>query len=293
MNRHEIEDWYRGFQDRFCAALEGFDGAGTFFVEPWERSEGGGGDTRVLASKGPIEKGAVNFSAVWGPTPAELSETGVAGSSEFYATGVSIIIHPLNPYAPTLHANVRYFETDDGVSWFGGGCDLTPVYLFPEDARHFHQTLFEVCERHPVADHSRWKRHCDEYFYLSHRGERRGVGGLFFDHLGERPQEVWALQRDLADSIGSSYLPILERRVGMQFGERELEWQEHRRGRYAEFNLAIDRGTRFGLETGGRTESILASLPPRVRWSYGYQAAQGSAEDDLIRELTGPSHDWI
>lgn len=273
--------------------MEGFDGAGTFFVEPWERSDGGGGVTRVLASKGPIEKAAVNFSAVWGPTPAELSETGVSGSSEFYATGVSIIIHPHNPYAPTLHANLRYFETDDGVSWFGGGCDLTPVYLFAEDARHFHQTLFEVCERHPVADHSSWKRHCDQYFYLSHRGERRGVGGLFFDHLGERPEEVWALQRDLADSIESSYLPILERRVGMQFGEREIEWQEHRRGRYAEFNLAIDRGTRFGLETGGRTESILASLPPRVRWSYGYQAAPGSAEEDLIRELTGRPRDWI
>ena len=287
-----VEEWYRGFQDRFAAAIEDLDATTGFRSDPWERPEGGGGDTRVLSDGVHIEKAAVNFSAVHGPTPPRLSERMASAGSEFYATGVSIIVHPRNPHAPTFHANVRYFESDGGAAWFGGGADLTPHYLYEEDARHFHETLAAVCSRHAVADHRSWKQACDEYFHLPHRGEARGVGGLFFDHLTERMDEVWAFQQDLADHLTDAYLPILERRIRMPADDGQRRWQEIRRGRYVEFNLIWDRGTRFGIETGGRTESILASLPPRARWEYNHEPDPGTPEADLLTMLRAEPREW-
>jgi len=292
MDRQEIVTAYRSIQRDFCDQLETVDGRSRFGCDEWERDGGGGGISRILAGDGHIEKAAVNFSAVEGETPGRLSEQLVVGSSHFFATGVSIIVHPANPHAPTFHANIRYFETDDGLSWFGGGADLTPHYLYEEDARDFHLALRRICDRHEIADYRAWKTACDEYFYLPHRGEARGIGGIFFDHLSERRDEVWAFQSDLGQDLGSIYLPILWRRRDMTHGDREREWQEIRRGRYAEFNLVWDRGTRFGLETSGRTESILASLPPRARWVYAHEPESSTPEAALVELVRGPPRDW-
>lgn len=290
--RREIEETYREIQTDLCAELEGLDGESTFATDSWDRPGGGGGVTRILAGGGHLEKAAVNFSAVEGETPEQLSERLAVESSWFFAIGVSVIVHTRNPHAPTFHANIRYFETDAGHAWFGGGADLTPHYLYEEDARHFHRTIKEVCDRHEVADYGTWKRACDEYFYLPHRGEARGVGGIFFDHLTDRLDEVWDFQSDLGRSLSDSYLPILERRIDTPHTEAERQWQEIRRGRYAEFNLVWDRGTRFGLETSGRTESILASLPPRARWLYSYEPEAGSPEALLLETLRRRPRDW-
>jgi coproporphyrinogen III oxidase len=289
----EIEDWYRDLQTRICAALEAIDESRAFGSDLWERPGGGGGDTRILSGGMHIEKAAVNFSAVWGDTPPALSDRTDAAASQFYATGVSIIVHPRNPHAPTFHANLRYFETDDSSMWFGGGADLTPHYLYEEDARHFHTVMRAACTRNPVADYPVWKQACDEYFFLPHRGEARGIGGLFFDHLVDRPFEVWAFQKDLGDHLLDAYLPILTRRIHQPHGDRERLWQEVRRGRYVEFNLVWDRGTRFGLETGGRTESILASLPPRARWDYATEPADGSPEATLLQMVRSRPRSWV
>jgi coproporphyrinogen III oxidase len=291
-DREQIEATYREIQAAFCAAVEEVDGEETFAADDWVRPGGGGGITRVLSGSGPIEKAAVNFSAVAGDTPAALSERMAVDSSRFFATGVSIIVHPRNPHVPTFHANIRYFETDTGEAWFGGGADLTPYYVHEPDAARFHRTLKETCDRHPAADYDAWKRACDEYFYLPHRGEARGVGGIFFDHLTEPLDEIWAFQRDFGLGLTGLYLPIVEARRHEQYGERERTWQELRRGRYAEFNLIWDRGTRFGLETSGRTESILASLPPRARWVYGHEPSPGSREAELLELVRGPPRQW-
>lgn len=293
MNRVEVEGTYRQVQEDFCAAIETVDGLSRFGTDRWVRAEGGGGVTRVLSGEGPIEKAAVNFSAVEGETPTGLSDRLATDSNRFYATGISIIVHPSNPHAPTFHANLRYFETDHGAAWFGGGADLTPCYLYEDDARHFHGALEAVCEAHAVADYDGWKQACDNYFYLPHRGEARGIGGLFFDHLTDRLAEVLVFQQDLGRSLVDAYVPILKRRVDAPFGPRETEWQEIRRGRYAEFNLVWDRGTRFGLETSGRVESILASLPPRARWVYGYEPDDGTLEAGLLRLLRGRPRSWV
>ncbi len=278
-------------QDSLCRAFEQVDGVGRFSVEPWERPGGGGGVTRILRSRGHVEKAAVNRSAVWGETPPRLSEVQASASRHFYATGVSIIVHPRNPHAPTFHANLRYFETDTGAAWFGGGADLTPVYLYREDAVAFHRALAEICGRHPIGDYPTWKRRCDEYFFLPHRGEARGVGGIFFDHLDDL-EAAWRFVEDLGRNLGSVYLPILTRRLGTAYGDQERIWQQRRRGRYVEFNLIWDRGTRFGLETGGRTESILASLPPHARWDTDEDPPPGSPERELVDLLRGDPVDW-
>ncbi|MFP3881262.1 MAG: oxygen-dependent coproporphyrinogen oxidase [Actinomycetota bacterium] len=292
MDRRQIEATYRDIQAGLCADLEALDGKSTFGTDFWDRPGGGGGVSRILAGDGHLEKAAVNFSAVEGETPERLSERLAGESSHFFATGVSIIVHPRNPHAPTFHANIRYFETDGGDAWFGGGADLTPHYLYEEDARHFHRTMKAVCDRHEVADYEAWKKACDEYFYLPHRGEARGVGGIFFDHLTDRLDEVWKFQSDLGRSLAGSVLPILERRVAVSYGEAERSWQEIRRGRYAEFNLVWDRGTRFGLETSGRTESILASLPPRARWVYAHVPEPDTPESVLLETLQAEPRDW-
>lgn len=292
VTRAEVEAGYREAQTMLVAAIEGFDGGEKFASDTWSRPEGGGGVTMTLGGGRHIEKAAVNFSAVFGETPDRLSERMAASGDRFYATGVSVIVHPRNPYAPTFHANIRYFDSDDAVAWFGGGADLTPYYLFEEDAVHFHGVLARVCSRHAVARYDEWKLACDEYFYLPHRGEARGVGGLFFDHLTEDLEAVWAFQRELVDRLPDAYVPILERRAEMAFGERESRWQRIRRGRYVEFNLIWDRGTKFGVETGGRTESILASLPPSAEWQYHHQPELGSPEAELLALVRGPARSW-
>jgi coproporphyrinogen III oxidase len=276
-------------QGTFAAALESVDGTSRFVREPWQRPAGGGGESWVLGGDGPIERAAVNFSAVWGEVPRTMAER-LAGE-HFFATGLSTIVHPRDPHAPTLHANLRYFEADT-TAWFGGGADLTPYYLFAEDPRHFHRVLRTVCSRHEVADYPVWKAECDRYFYLPHRGEARGVGGLFFDHLSQRSEEVWSLQLDLGGALAEAYIPIIKRRIGTPHGPAQTYWHELRRGRYVEFNLVWDRGTRFGLDTGGRTESILASLPPRARWDESFVPDPGSPEADLLHLLRGEPKDW-
>jgi coproporphyrinogen III oxidase len=292
VRRGDVEAGYRDIQGAFAAALEQHGGGSGFRREPWERPGGGGGESWTLAGEGPIERAAVNFSAVWGEVPPTLADRLAAGAGSFFATGISTIVHPRDPQAPTFHANLRYFETD-AAAWFGGGADLTPFYLAPDDAAHFHGVLAGVCALHPVADYPAWKAECDRYFYLPHRGEARGVGGIFFDHLTAPLDAVWRLQQDLGVALETAYLPILERRAGTSHDAAQRFWHELRRGRYVEFNLVWDRGTRFGLDTGGRTESVLASLPPRARWDESFRPAPGSPEAELLEMVRGAPRDWF
>jgi coproporphyrinogen III oxidase len=288
-------------QDRICAALEQADGRRRFGEDRWERPGGGGGRSRVLRDGAVFEQAGVGFSHIRGsglPAAATTHRPDLAGRG-FEATGVSVVLHPQNPYVPTTHMNVRSFAAvkgwagDHAVWWFGGGFDLTPYYPFEEDARAWHQHAKQVCEPFGPDVYPRYKRWCDDYFYLRHRRESRGVGGLFFDDLAE-----WGFPRcfDFLRSVGDgflgAYLPILERRRDTPYGERERQFQLYRRSRYVEFNLLYDRGTLFGLQSGGRTESILMSMPPLVRWHYGWQPAPGSPEERLEREFLHP-RDWL
>lgn len=286
-------------QDTICAALQEADGAGIFVEDAWTRAEGGGGRSRVLTDGAVIEKGGVNFSHVQGaslPASATAHRPELAGRS-FEAMGVSLVIHPTNPYVPTSHANVRFFiaekEGEAPVWWFGGGYDLTPYYGFEEDVRAWHQTAKDACD--PLGEHlyPEFKKWCDDYFYLKHRNEARGVGGLFFDDLNEGGFEhSFAVMQAVGDSYVPAYVPILNKRKDIPYGERERQFQLYRRGRYVEFNLVFDRGTLFGLQTGGRTESILMSLPPLVRWEYNWTPEPGSAEAELTEKYL-PHRDWL
>jgi coproporphyrinogen III oxidase len=295
-------DHIQGLQDRICEAVEEADGKACFSADVWEREGGGGGRTMTMEQGDLIEKGGVNTSVVWGKvTDTMRAQLSIEGS-EWFAAGLSLVLHPKNPYVPTTHANWRYFELYDEAGlvtdrWFGGGSDLTPYYLFAEDAVHFHRTFRDVMDPFGKELYPRYKQCCDEYFVNKHRGgEMRGVGGVFYDHL--RPvdeadaERLFAFQRAGGDGFLQAYLPIAGRRRRLAFGEREVEWQEIRRGRYVEFNLIHDRGTLFGLKTGGRTESILMSLPPRARWAYDYQPAPGSPEAELLEACLNP-RDWV
>jgi coproporphyrinogen III oxidase len=290
-NFHEAETLYRRIQSDLIARYEAIDG-GRFDMDAWDRPGGGGGLTRVLSDGIVFEKAAVNVSAVQGPAPKNLTEHLGVEASWFGATGVSLILHPQNPYIPTMHANLRYFETDTGAAWCGGGADLTPYYFFEQDALLFHRILSETCQRHAAGDYQRWKTTCDEYFWLPHRGESRGIGGIFFDHETD-VGSMLALQSDLGSTIADAYLPIVDRHKESPYGEPQERWQHQRRGRYVEFNLIHDQGTRFGLQTDGRTESILVSLPPRVRFDYNAVPSLGSPEQGLIDVLTSPPRTWI
>lgn len=293
-----VKDYLLDLQDRICTALGACDGQ-PFVEDSWQREEGGGGRSRVLAEGQVIEKGGVNFSHVHGsamPASATAHRPELAGR-HFEAMGVSLVIHPRNPYVPTSHANVRFFIAEkDGeapVWWFGGGYDLTPYYAFREDCVHWHRTAREACAPFGVSVYPRFKRWCDEYFFLKHRQEARGVGGLFFDDLNEPDfAQSFGLMRAVGDSYLEAYLPIVERRRDNPYGERERDFQLHRRGRYVEFNLVYDRGTLFGLQTGGRTESILMSLPPAVKWSYNWTPSEDSPEAALVRDFL-PPQDWV
>tara|TARA_R110000796_G_scaffold88164_9_gene189877 strand:- start:1610 stop:2533 length:924 start_codon:yes stop_codon:yes gene_type:complete len=294
-----VKDYLMGLQDRICAALEAADGQASFQEEVWERPGGGGGRSRIIENGGMLEKGGVGFSHVHGdsmPSSATAQRPELAGRS-FQAMGVSLVMHPNNPHIPTSHANVRFFVAEmpgaDPVWWFGGGFDLTPYYGHEEDCVHWHQVAHDACK--PFGDdvYPAYKAWCDEYFYLKHRQEARGVGGLFFDDLNKWGFErSFEFQRAIGDAYVDAYLPIVERRRNTAYSPEQKAFQEFRRGRYVEFNLVYDRGTLFGLQTGGRTESILMSLPPTVRWGYNWQPEAGSEEARLADEFL-PVRDWL
>lgn len=320
-SQQRVSQFLRQLQDQICQALTQLDGLGTFREDAWERSEGGGGRSRVMCDGAVFEQGGVGFSEIWGSVlpPSILQQRPEAEGHGFYATGTSLVLHPRNPHVPTVHLNYRYFEAGP-VWWFGGGADLTPYYPEAEDATHFHQTLKQACDRHHPEYYPTFKRWCDEYFYLKHRQETRGIGGLFFDYqdgqvgelyrgpdpqgpaatysakVGELKPRSWedlfAFVRSCGEAFLPAYVPIVERRRSMAYGDRERHFQLYRRGRYVEFNLVYDRGTIFGLQTNGRTESILMSLPPLVRWEYGYQPEPNTPEAELYKTFLKPQ-DWL
>ncbi len=287
-----VKDYLLGLQDHICEELAKEDGSATFREDSWDREQGGGGRSRVLENGAVIEKGGVNFSHVFGnqlPPSATAARPELAGRS-FQAMGVSLVIHPKNPYVPTSHANVRFFvaekEGEDPVWWFGGGFDLTPFYGFEEDVVHWHQTAKEACDPFGEEIYPEFKSWCDDYFYIKHRDEPRGVGGLFFDDLNRFDFDTsFALMRSVGDAYIQAYRPIVARRKDHEYGDRERHFQLYRRGRYVEFNLVYDRGTIFGLQSGGRTESILMSLPPLVRWDYDWHPQPDSAEIELYQKF--------
>ncbi len=318
-SRDRVKQFMQQIQDTICESLAQLDGAGQFQEDSWQREEGGGGRSRVIRDGAVFEQGGVNFSEVWGNQlpPSILTQRPEAAGHGFYATGTSMVLHPRSPYIPTVHLNYRYFEAGP-VWWFGGGADLTPYYPFGEDAAHFHQTLKAACDKHHAEYYPVFKRWCDEYFYLKHRQETRGVGGLFFDYQDgtgelykgphpEKPaaiysqelgaveprtwEQLFAWVQECGHAFLPAYVPIVERRRGMDYGDRQRNFQLYRRGRYVEFNLVYDRGTIFGLQTNGRTESILMSLPPLVRWEYGYQPEPNTPEAELYDTFLKPQ-DW-
>ena len=294
-----VKQYLLSLQDDICRQLEEEDGAVTFVEDAWERPGGGGGRTRVAVDGAFIEKGGVNFSHVFGsqmPPSATHARPELAGRS-FQAMGVSLVIHPNNPYVPTSHANVRFFiaekEGEAPVWWFGGGYDLTPFYGNEDDCRHWHETAQKACQPFGEDVYPKFKKWCDDYFYLKHRDEARGVGGLFFDDYQEGGfDNAFAFMRAVGDSYINAYRPIVARRKDTPFGDQQREFQLYRRGRYVEFNLVYDRGTIFGLQSNGRTESILMSLPPLVRWEYDYQPKPGSEEAKLYSDFL-PARDWV
>ncbi|MEM7726095.1 MAG: oxygen-dependent coproporphyrinogen oxidase [Cyanobacteria bacterium P01_A01_bin.45] len=315
-----VSGFMKQLQDSITKSLETLDGESKFREDAWERPEGGGGRSRVIREGKIFEQGGVNFSEVWGKQlpPSILAQRPEAKGHGFYATGTSMVLHPRNPYVPTVHLNYRYFEAGP-VWWFGGGADLTPYYPFAEDATHFHKAFKKACDRHHSEYYPVFKRWCDEYFYLKHRQETRGIGGLFFDYqdgkgslykgpspdgdaasysdrVGEPKNRSWeelfSFINDCGDAFLDAYLPIVEKRKDIEYSDRQRDFQLYRRGRYVEFNLVYDRGTIFGLQTNGRTESILMSLPPLVRWEYGYQPEANSPEAQLYETFLKPQ-DWI
>jgi len=298
MNTQPIVDYLRGLQDRIVAELERLDG-GTFRTDTWQRKGGGGGISRLIEDSQLLERGGVNFSHVMGanlPPSASAGRPEVAGRA-FEAMGVSLVLHPRNPYIPTVHLNVRCFiatkEGAEPVWWFGGGMDLTPYYAFEEDARHFHGTCKAALDPHGPEYHPRFKKWCDEYFFLPHRREPRGIGGIFFDDLNQGGfDQCFALTKRVGDHFLPAYVPIVERRRDTPYGERERDFQAYRRGRYVEFNLVYDRGTVFGLQSGGRTESILMSLPPVVKWRYDWRPEAGTPEAKLYTDFL-KARDWV
>ncbi len=289
--RQRVQDFVVGLQERMCVSLEAFEPGVRFVKNAWHHKEGGGGETRVLENGRTFEKAAVNVSVVEGILPASIAQKFEVEPDKFFVTGISSIIHPVNPYVPTIHCNYRYFELKNGDAWFGGGIDLTPYYPFIEDVRLFHSVLKDVCDRSDPEFYARFKKWCDEYFYLPHRKEMRGVGGIFFDYLRQDLEKLFGFVQACGNSFFESYVAIVAKRKETPFAERERWWQSIRRGRYVEFNLLYDRGTRFGLETGGATESILLSMPPIVRWGYNVQPEIGSKEAELLSYLQ--PQDWL
>ncbi|MFK8101691.1 MAG: oxygen-dependent coproporphyrinogen oxidase [Saprospiraceae bacterium] len=295
INKTEITEWFKTLQDQICASLEELDGVGKFQQDLWERDGGGGGRTRVIQGE-VIEKGGVNFSAVHGPISEKMAATLKLEEGSFYATGVSIVLHPKSPMVPIIHMNVRYFEMSTGVWWFGGGIDLTPHYVVPADAQIFHQHLKNACDQHHPTYYPEFKKWADDYFFIKHRNETRGIGGIFFDHLTDKTG-ISKLERfEFVKSVGETFVPayreMVQRNISKRYGEKEKNWQALRRGRYVEFNLVWDRGTKFGLDSNGRTESILMSLPPVANWVYNTPPEPDSEEEKTLSFLR-KDIDWL
>ena len=299
--KDKFYEYIQQLQDRITSKLETIDGKAEFQEDLWEREEGGGGRTRVIENGNVFEKGGVNISKVYGPLAPAMQQYFGVGEVDFFACGLSLVIHPKNPMVPTVHANWRYFEMYDRTGkvvdqWFGGGQDLTPYYLFDEDAVHFHQISKNACDRHDSKFYAEYKLKCDEYFRNPHRDEGRGIGGLFFDYLkadeNRSIQQWYDFVTQVGDSFLDAYVPIVEKRKDLSYSEENKNWQEIRRGRYVEFNLVHDKGTLFGLKTNGRIESILMSLPPKVQWRYDHHPEKGSEEARLIEVLKNPK-DWV
>ncbi|MEQ9443068.1 MAG: oxygen-dependent coproporphyrinogen oxidase [Cyclobacteriaceae bacterium] len=296
-SKEEIATWFQSLQNDICQAIEEADGSSTFAEDIWDRPGGGGGKSRVITDGGVIEKGGVNFSAVYGPTPKNILSALKLEESDFYATGVSIVMHPHNPFVPIIHMNVRYFEMSNGIYWFGGGIDLTPHYIDEEDARFFHASLKKVCDHHDPAHYPAFKKWADEYFYIKHRNETRGIGGIFFDRLVPKAKQdksdVFAFVQAVGESFAPIYTQLISKHKNDYYGEPEKQWQYLRRGRYVEFNLVWDKGTKFGLDTDGRTESILMSLPPLAAWKYNFQPSEGTKEAKTLALLSQQRIDWL
>ena len=305
LTKEEITEWFKSLQDSICSALEQEDGKGKFEEENWTREEGGGGRTRILQNGNVIEKGGVNFSAVHGELPEKIltgvlqahtmspkaSDSGLP-TSNFYATGVSIVIHPHNPMVPIIHMNVRYFEMNNGTWWFGGGIDLTPHYVNEQDASFFHNSLKGACDKHNPNYYPEFKKWADDYFFIPHRNETRGVGGIFFDRLttpkstsSPSKEELFAFVQEVGNAFAPIYTALMNRNKNKSFTEANKQWQLIRRGRYVEFNLVYDKGTKFGLETNGRIESILMSLPQTANWIYNFKTQPGSPEEKTLSLL--------
>lgn len=299
--KEKFYTYIQELQNVITSRLEMIDGVSKFQEDIWKRSEGGGGRTRVIENGKVFEKGGVNISAVHGKLPESMQSYFNVGDVDFFACGLSLVLHPKNPMVPTVHANWRYFEmyNEQGEivdNWFGGGQDLTPYYLFEKDVKHFHQTCKTACDKHDLGFYPKYKEKCDDYFYNSHRNEARGIGGLFFDYC--KATETMTMQNwydfvtEIGDSFLDAYVPIVEKRKDLPYTKKQRDWQEIRRGRYVEFNLVHDKGTLFGLKTNGRIESILMSLPPNVQWVYDHHPKKGSEEEKLIDILKHPK-DWV
>ncbi|HMG90870.1 MAG TPA: oxygen-dependent coproporphyrinogen oxidase [Chryseolinea sp.] len=299
ITKDDISHWFKQLQQDICGQLEETDGRGKFITDSWQRTGGGGGLTRIMSEGKIVEKGGVNFSEVWGQTPEAVlksMELQLNDPPDFFATGVSIVVHPHSPMVPIIHMNVRYFEMSNGTWWFGGGIDLTPHYVDPSDAKYFHQQLKSACDRHHLSFYPKFKTWADDYFYLKHRNETRGVGGIFFDYLKADDDFTRESRFDFVKSVGSTFSPVytyfMKKNHSIPYGENEKRWQHLRRGRYVEFNLVWDRGTKFGLDTDGRTESILMSLPPRAEWQYQFVLKSESAEAKT-QSFLQKGIDWI
>lgn len=299
--KDKFYNYIQQLQDTICSALEQADGKAVFKQDLWERPEGGGGRTRVIENGNVFEKGGVNISAVHGKLPQTMQNYFGVQEADFFACGLSLVLHPKNPFVPTVHANWRYFEMYDASgnviqSWFGGGQDLTPYYLFEEDAKHFHSVCKTACDKHNPEFYPKYKKQCDDYFWNAHRGEARGVGGLFFDYLKptetQTSEDWYNFVTEIGNSFLNGYLPIVEKRKNQSYTQANRDWQEIRRGRYVEFNLIHDKGTLFGLKTNGRIESILMSLPPHVQWVYDHKPEKGSDEEKLLQVLENPRN-WV
>ena len=298
-SKETIKQWLETLQESICSQLEQADGGGRFIRDAWDRPGGGGGVSRVFTNGKAIEKGGVNFSAVYGKTPEAVLQSlhlDKNTPSDFFATGVSIVIHPVSPMVPIIHMNVRYFEMDNGTWWFGGGIDLTPHYVNEDDARFFHGTLKDVCDRHHASYYPKFSPWADDYFFIKHRNETRGIGGIFFDYLKEEDgftkASRFAFIQDVGNAFAPLYTTLMEKNRDLPYSEKEQQWQYLRRGRYVEFNLVWDRGTKFGLDTDGRTESILMSLPPQANWIYNFQPEAGSPEAKTMALLRKGVH-WV
>ena len=296
LKKEEIAEWFRKLQLNICNELEAEDGKAKFVEDTWERPGGGGGHTRVIQHGNVFEKGGVNFSAVHGKLSDKIITALGLENNDFFATGVSIVIHPINPFVPIIHMNVRYFELGDGTFWFGGGIDLTPHYIQTEDAKFFHQQLKRTCDRFNSSYYPDFKKWADDYFYINHRKETRGVGGLFFDRLKNDAEHTKEQRWDFVKAVGNTFAPtyrhLVSKNKEKSFTDENLKWRNLRRGRYVEFNLVYDKGTKFGLETDGRIESILMSLPENASWFYNFQPKTGSAEYNTTQLLI-KGRDWV